>query len=420
MPIRRRNAYQIGFALILLGGFLSASLQANAGQNGQLAQGVTDNTILVGHLGPQTGPAATYDGTRKGIKAYFNYVNEHGGVNGRKVKLIAYDDQYKPSKAVRLAHRLVEQDHVFAMVANVGTPPNQAVFKYLKKAGIPMIMTCTGSDQFYEPPVANYFGACVPSYSFEARLMVRYAVKNLGAKKLAIAYQNDDYGTPINEAGTKAMKNYPDAKIVARVNFQVGNSDFSAQAQKLRNAKPDAILVFSTPAPAAHLEKALYNIGINSDNTDLVVTEEAGNYEAVFDLAGKNVWNGTYSLAAEPSPYDTDNKQIQIYDQQMKKDFPDTELTGAPQLGWGPAQVFVEALKRTKKLTWENFLNSFKSFDNWKGSMYAGITFSKDNHYGVTTAFMTQAKDGKIVPISGLINLDPATGKFTEKGEVDQ
>ncbi len=406
-----RRVQQLFIAGTLLAGFMGA----NAALAADKVPGVSSTEIRVGTLGPQTGPAAAYDGVRKGIITYFRYINDQGGVDGRKLKLFAYDDQYQPSKTVQLAKRLVEQDDVFAMLGNIGSPTTGAIKKYIEKKGVPIIMLCSAADEFFSPPIPEIMGSCIASYTLEGKVMVDYAVKKLGAKRIAFAYSNDDYGTPINKEATKWIKNYKNAELVATVNFQMADSDLSSQAQKLRQAKPDAILVFSQPAPAAHLKKALYQIGINSGNTKYLTTQEGGNDQTLFDLAGKAVWDGSYSIAEMPTPDSAaDDPAMQLFLKEFKKDFPDTPPTGAPQLGWASGQVFVAALKKTKDLTRENFLNTFYSFQNWKGSLYSGLTFTKENQHGVTTFVITQAKDGKIVPISGLISSD-GHGGFTEQ-----
>ena len=408
MSAIQRKLYRALMSGILLVGICATAQAADS------VPGVSKHQILVGNLGPQTGPAAPYDAVRKGIVAYFDYVNAHGGVHGRKLKVIGYDDQYQPAKTVRLARRLVEEDNVFAMIGNIGSPTNAAVKGYMEKQGMPMIMICTAAGQFFEPPIPNYMGSCMASYTFEAQTMVHYVVDSLHDKRIAIAYQNDDYGTPMKDAAVKALNNYSNAKLVETVNFQAGDADLSAQAQKLSDAKPDAILVFAISSPGAHLKQALYNIGVNSGNTDYMITQEGGNDSSIFNLAGKSIWDGSYSLADAPEP-DSDNKAVKLYISQFHKAFPNEAASGSSESGWASAQVFVEALKRTKTLTRENFLNSFYTFNDWKGSLFTSVTFTKDNHHGVTKMFATRAEKGRIVPVSGLMSINPATGRFEEE-----
>lgn len=377
----------------------------------ELAQGVTDDEILIGHLGPQTGPVAIYDLIRKGFESYFKYVNENGGVNGRELKLIAYDDQYQPAKTVQLAKRLVEQDKVFAMIGNVCTPCNTSAKDYYIEKGIPIVFLSSGAKEFVDPPIKTYMGSSIMNYRVEAKIFLDYAVNELGAKKIALAYQNDDYGKEGYKGVKEAIKNYPDVEIVEEVTFLATDTEFSSQAQKLNNAKPDAILDFSTPNPAANLKKAMHKIGLTEPA--YIVSSVGANDTNLFDLAGKDVWEGTYTGATFPMPeLVPDDEDMQLFVERFSKDYPDDPTTGFSQVGWAAAQVLVEALNVTgDELTWDNFLKSFYSFDNWDGSLYAGVTFNENNHYGLSTMFMTQAKDGKIEPITDPISFDPETGE---------
>lgn len=379
----------------------------------KLAQGVSEDEILIGHLGPQTGPTAIYDLIRKGIQSYFNYVNENGGVNGRQLKLVAYDDQYQPAKSVQLIKRLVEDDKVFAMTANVGTASNMAVKDYVVEKGIPIIFGGSGAKVFVDPPIPNYMGADMLNYGIEAKVFLDFAVNKLEAKRIAFAYQNDDFGLEGYGVLKEAIKNYPDVEVVAEVNFLSSDTEFSSQAQKLKQAEPDAIINMSTPAPAANMKKALHKIGLN--DAAYIVSSVGANDNNLFNLAGKEVWEGTYTGATYPMPEAApDDEEIQLYVERFSKDFPDDPIGGVSQLGWGAAQVLVEGIKRAgDDLTWENFLNSFYTFENWDGSIHAGVTFSKDNHYGLTSMFMTQAKDGIIIPLEHQISFNPVTGEIS-------
>nr|WP_263326609.1 ABC transporter substrate-binding protein [Neobacillus sp. Marseille-Q6967] len=390
----------------------SSNSSSESKKGNQIAQGVTDEEILIGHLGPQTGPVAIYDLIRKGIESHFKYVNENGGVNGRKLKLIAYDDQYQPAKTVQLAKRLVEEDKVFATLGNVCTPCNTAAKDFYVDKGIPMVNVSSGAKAFVNPPLPNYMGSSIMNYRVEAQIFLDYAINELGAKKIAIAYQNDDYGKEGYEAIKEAIKNYPDAKVVVEVPFLSSDTEFSSQAQKLDKAQPDAILNFSTPNPAANLKKAMHKIGL--DDPAYIVSSVGANDNNLFKLAGEDVWEGTYSGATFPMPeLVPDDKEMKLFVERFSKDYPKDPTAGFSQVGWAAAEVMVEALKRTgDDLTWANFLETFNTFDNWDGSIYAGVTFSRENHYGLSTMFMTQAKKGKIEPVTEPISFDPASGKI--------
>jgi branched-chain amino acid transport system substrate-binding protein len=409
------------FVLSACGGEKSNSNSTNSNQanenNSKLAQGVTKDEILVGHLNAQTGNAAIYDLIRKGIQSYFNYVNENGGVNGRQLKLIAYDDQYQPAKAVQLAKRLVEEDKVFAMLGNACTPCNAAAKDYYLEKGIPLVHISSGAKQFVNPPLPNYMGSSIMNYRVEAQIFLDYAVKELGAKKIAIAYQNDDFGKEGLEQVRESIKNYPETEIVIEVPFLATDTELSSHAKKIEGSHPDAILNFSTINPAANLKKALHKIGL--DEPAYIVSSVGANDTKMYDLAGEKMWEGTYSGGVIPMPeLAPDDKDMQLYVKRFSKDFPNDPNAGIAQWGWAAAQVFVEALKNTgEDLTWDNFLKSFYQFDNWEGSIYAGVSYSEKNHYGLSSMFMTQAKNGRIEPITDTISFVPETGKIKYKGK---
>lgn len=381
----------------------------SSGGSVELAQGITDDEILVGHLGPQTGPVAAYDNIRVGIDAYFQYYNdEFGGVNGRKLKLIAYDDEYEPSKTVQLAPRIVEEDKVFALLGNTGTAHNLAVKDLYDKHGIPVVMLGTGAEDFANPVAENWFGSGLGYYKLEAKVYLDYAVNELGAKTIGIVYQNDDYGKQFLDGLKDSLPNYEGVEIISEYTYVTGDTDFSAQAQRLKEDNPDVIFAFAIANPAANLKKELYNLGVD---IPFFATSTGGNDKNLFNLAGKEAWEGTISSAYYPNPdVVTDDPLLNVYVEQMEKYHPKVDPVGFAQIGWGAAQVFVEALERTgDELTWDNFKNALHTFDNWEGSIYESVTFTPENHYGITSLFMTEAKDGQIVPISGKITLNPET-----------
>ncbi|MCH6263947.1 MULTISPECIES: ABC transporter substrate-binding protein [Neobacillus] len=407
------TAFMMVFLLAACSGEKTSSNNATVGKDSnELAQGVTKNEILVGHSAPQTGPVAVYDTFRKGMDTYFQYINEKGGVNGRKIKLIAYDDQYQPTKASQNAKKLVEEDKVFAVIGNQGSAANLAAKDYYINKGVPVILPGTGLKGFVDPPVKNWMGATMMNYEVEAQIMLNYAVNELGAKKIAIAYQNDDFGkAPYNKI-KEMIKTYPGVELVAEVTYLPADTEFSAQAQKLQQAKPDTIFNFGVMSPVVNLKKAMYKIGL--DKANYIVSSIAGGDTHAFQLAGGDVWEGTYSGGILISLDDENNEKIKLFKERFKKSYPNEQATNFVESGWSAGQVFVEALKRTgDNLTWDNFLKSFNSFDNWDGSMYAGVSFSDKNHYGITKMYMTKAENGKIQQISDSIEFDPETGKIS-------
>ncbi|WP_216829839.1 ABC transporter substrate-binding protein [Alkalihalobacterium elongatum] len=368
------------------------------------AQGVTDDEILIGAIGPQTGPVAEYDKVRQGLQAYINYVNDNGGVNGRTFKLIPYDDQYQPAKTVQAAQRLIEQDQVFAIAIPLGTANVGAIQDTLTNSGIPVTGIQTGADKFVNPPIKNIFADTL-NYTVEAKILLDYAVNELGAKKIALAYQNDDFGMQGSGTIKEEIGKY-DAEIVKEVKFLASDSDLSSQAQHLANSDADVIFMVSTPMPAASLRIEMDKIG--ATDIPYIVTNTGGGDKNQFNIAGKDIWEGTISTSKFASLESL--PEIEEYYEYITKDFGEAAIGALSQQGWGHGQVLIETFKRAgDNLTWENFIAQMETFDNWDGSIYAEVTYTPEHRYGTTTLYIIQAKDGELVPVSEAIYYDPET-----------
>lgn len=387
----------------------AANSVVNDNKDSVVTQGVNENEILVGHIGPQTGSTAIYDLVRKGIDTHFNYVNENGGINGKKLRLIAYDDQYQPAQGVQAARKLVEEDKVFAMLGNVGATSVNAYKDYLIEKGVPLVLMSAAAISFFEEPIDVFLGSGLMNYRLEALVYLDYAVNELNGKKIAIAFQQDDFGNEGYTAVTEAIDNFDGIEIVEEVTFLPSDTEFSSQAQKLHAANSDVILYFGSPNPAANLKKELYKM--NMTGTPFIVSSVA-NDNNLFELAGKDAWEGTYSGAVFQNIELVKEKdeQVQLFVERFSAEYPNEPLSGFAQYGWGEAQVFVEALKRMgDDLTWENLRETLYTFDAWDGSLYEGVTLSEDNHFGITSMIMTQAVNGEIRPITESISVDPKT-----------
>lgn len=377
-------------------------------------RGVSEDEILVGHIGPQTGAAAVYDLLRKGMESYFNYVNEQGGVDGRKLKLISYDDQYQPAQGVQHAKKLVEKDKVYAMLGNIGATSVGAYKEYLKENEMPLIFIGAAAIDFFNPPNEFLIGSGIMNYRLEAQVYLDYFVNNHDLKKLVIIYQDDDFGKEGYTAIKENINKYPEVEIVEELTFLPTDTEFSSQSQKIASSGADTVFYFGSPNPAASLKKELYKIKLNDVN---FVVSSVANDDNLFDLAGVDVWEGTYGGAVFPNiEQSKDDEKVALFIERFSKDHPSEPLSGFAQYGWGIAQIFVEALERAEgDLSWDNLKKAFYSFDEWDGSLYQGITLSEQNHFGVTSMFMTQAVKGQIEPLTDTISVNPKTGEITYK-----
>src|SRR5712692_4010019 len=170
------------------------SLVAAADASAQTVVGVTATEIKIGNTNPYSGPASAYGTIGKALGAYFKKVNDEGGINGRKINFISYDDQYSPPKTVEMVRRLVEQDEVAFLFQTLGTPPNSAIHKYVNQQKVPHIFVATGATKWNDPKNFPWTMGFQPNYQTEGRIYAAYVLKNVPDAKVGILYQNDDYG----------------------------------------------------------------------------------------------------------------------------------------------------------------------------------------------------------------------------------
>src|SRR5215468_5826268 len=171
-----------------------ASLAGPGGAMAQTVVGVTATEIKVGNTNPYSGPASAYGTIGKVIGAYFKKVNDEGGINGRKINYISYDDQYSPPKTVEMVRKLVEQDQVAFLFQTLGTPPNSAIHKYMNEKKVPQLFVATGATKWNDPTHFPWTMGYQPNYQTEGRIYAAYILKNVPDAKVALPYQNDDYG----------------------------------------------------------------------------------------------------------------------------------------------------------------------------------------------------------------------------------
>lgn len=397
-----------------------ATATGDASSNDKEAQGevrgVTDDEIVIGNIVAHTGPQAIYGLLADSAQVYFDYVNENGGVNGRKIKFVTLDGEYQPAKAVQQAQRIIEEEEAFLMLASDCTSCHTATQDFYAKNNVMNVMASTGGNQFTSPPNDLYLGSSIANYRIETKVFYDFAVNELNAKRIALVYQNDDFGQEGFEATKEIRDNY-DAEIVIEVPVIASSDDFSTEAQKVKEADVDTVIMISTPNPAAKLKQEFHKIGLTDVN--YIVSSVGGNDASLYQLAGEEVWEGTYSAGTIPMPDDPefkDSEAMQRYVELFGEAYPDDNNSGFPQVGYAAAEVLVEILERAgDELTNETFKEAAYTLDQWDEGIYAGVTFNEDNHYGLTSLFITRAQGGQIEKISETINFDPTTGDILYK-----
>jgi branched-chain amino acid transport system substrate-binding protein len=254
-PVRisRRTALGAGVALTL-GGKVFA-------QAAKYGPGASATEIKLGQTMPYSGPASAYGTIGKLHQAYFRMINEAGGINGRKVTLISLDDGYSPPKAVEQVRRLVEQDEVLALFQTLGTPSNSAIHKYVNAKKVPHLLLATGATKWGDPKNFPWTMGFNPSYAAEGAIYARYLLKTKPNAKVAILYQNDDYGKDLLK-GVEDTLTGPNAKmIVAKVSYEVTDPTIDSQILTLQGSGADTFINITTPKFSAQSVRKAWDSG---------------------------------------------------------------------------------------------------------------------------------------------------------------
>ena len=239
-----------------------AGLAGVGGAAAQTVVGVTATEIKVGNTNPYSGPASAYGTIGKAIGAYFKKVNDEGGINGRKVNYITYDDGYAPPKTVEMVRKLVEQDQVALLFQTLGTPPNSAIHRYMNQQKVPHLFVATGATKWNDPKNFPWTMGYQPNYQTEGRVFAAHMLKNQPDGKVGILYQNDDYGKDylkgfedaLTEAGKKNL-------IVLKQSYEVTDPTIDSQIVNLKNSGANVFFNITIPKFAVQAIKKAHDIG---------------------------------------------------------------------------------------------------------------------------------------------------------------
>jgi branched-chain amino acid transport system substrate-binding protein len=347
-------------------------------------RGVTATEVVIGQFVPLTGQAATYGVYSKGLDTYIKVVNESGGVNGRKIRLIIEDDQFQPAQTLAKARKMVEQDQIFAMVGGLGTPSNLGAREYLVENKVPSCPIATGGSVFFEPFNKYYFGF-ISNFNTEGKLLTRYAVQTLKKTKIAVAHQNDDAGKDVASGVTFQLAKY-NLKPVIDMKFELGNVDFSGHALKLKQLGADVVILHSTVKLIASLVNEMAKIGYKPQ---LMTTQSAADF-SMFDLAGSN-FDGALSTQFLLSTH-SDDPRVEEFRKNFKRFYPNERITANALGGWTCGQIFVEGLRRAgKNFTVDSFISAMETFKNWDKAACPPLTYTSKDHSGHKTSFIVKA-----------------------------
>src|SRR5881275_1662314 len=232
-----------------------------AGPAGAQWPGVTPTEIKIGNTNPYSGPASAYGTIGKALTAYFKKVNAEGGVNGRKIDFVTLDDGYSPPKTVEMVRRLVEQDQVAFVFQTLGTPTNSAIHKYLNQAKVPHLFVATGATKWGDPQHFPWTMGWQPTYQAEGQIYAKYIVKTHPNAKIAILFQNDDYGKDYVKGLKDGLGDKAKSMIVSELPYEPADPTVDSQIVSLKNSGADVFFNVTTPKFAAQAIKKAHEIG---------------------------------------------------------------------------------------------------------------------------------------------------------------
>jgi branched-chain amino acid transport system substrate-binding protein len=362
--------------------------------------GVTDTEILLGCSNSFSGPLA-FSGeqaTKFGVDLYFKALNDGGGIVGRKLRTIYYDDGYRPQDAAANTKKLVEQDKVFAIIAPQGTPAVVATLDYLEENKVPMLFPFQGSPVTRGKKLV-FNGMLL--YDRQAKIMVDYLAGPRKYTKFATLYQDDEYGKAFLNTFEKELGRH-NLKMVASEPVKRGVNDVSAQIAKLQAAKPEVTFLVLTPGPGAQALKERQKIGWNDT---IMVSSGPLTDERYLALAG-DASEGVEGLSLWPDPVSSDLPALKRYREQMQKYFPKNEPNRYSLSGYFAGLLFAEGAKRAgKNLTRESLVSAIESIKGFESGIIPPLTIGPD-HETQKQGFWVRVEKGKFKQLTDWLKSD--------------
>ncbi|MGP8120497.1 MAG: ABC transporter substrate-binding protein [Xanthobacteraceae bacterium] len=333
--------------------------------------GATDTEIKIGQTVPFSGPASAYAGIGKTQAAYLNMINQQGGINGRKLNLIQYDDAYSPPKAVEQVRKLVEGDEVLFTFQIIGTPSNAAVQKYLNTKKVPQLLAATGASRFTDPVNAPWTIGFNPNYQSEAHIYAKYILANHPNAKIGILYQNDDLGRDYVTGLKAGLGAKAASMIVGEASYETSDPTIDSQIVKLKSQGADLLYDASTPKFAAQAIKKVADLDWHPVH---ILDINASPMSSTLKPAGLDISKGIISTNYGKDPGDPqwkDDPGMKAYFAFMDKYYPEGDkLSTINTYGYSTAELLVHILRQCgDDLTRENIIKQATNIKNFTGSL---------------------------------------------------
>jgi branched-chain amino acid transport system substrate-binding protein len=392
------------FALLSL---VLALLASPAQAQKKYGPGASDTEIKIGQTMPYSGPASAYGTIGKASAAYFNMVNEQGGINGRKINFISLDDGYSPPRAVEQTRKLIEEEQVLFLFGPLGTPTNSAIHKYVNAKGVPHVFLNTGATKWGDPKNFPWTIGWNLSYQNEAQIYAKYILDTKPDAKIAVLYQNDDYGKDYLKGLKDGLGDKAAKLIVAEASYEVTDTTIDSQIVSLQASGADTFVNITTPKFAAQAIRKVNDIGWKPLH---IINNVSASVGSVLTPAGLDKSTGLITAWFYKDPVDPQRKNdaaMKEYLAWLKKYYPEGNPADIFNLvGYVQAQVLVQLLKQCgDNLTRESVMKQVTSIkDLQPGLLLPGVKLntSADDYFLIQQAQLARF-DGKEWKLFGKI-----------------
>ncbi len=378
--------------------------------------GVTSTSITFGTHQPLTGPAAPgYSEIAPASQAFFDYVNAHGGVYGRKIHLIIKDDAYNPAQTVNVVHQLVLQNKVFGIFEGLGTPTHTKVVGFLNASKIPDLFVASGCPCWDNGTAQPMTFGWQPNYTIEGKILGQYIKQHFAGQKVGVLYQDDDFG----QGGLAGIEDeVPAADIVSKQPYQSGVTTLAPQITALKSSGAKVLVDFTVPIYTAIGQLTSFTLGYKPQLVISSVGIDPTTVGALLKSISKGKASGTALIEGAitdgylPSNTDTSNPWIQLFMKIHAQYDPSAPFDGNVEYGMANAYTLVQALKAAgKTLTRQDLVNAVNNDGGkWTGPGLVPFRYTTSEHGGYGGAELGQVRNGKIVLFGGPLTTQPTAG----------
>ncbi len=389
---------------------------SSSSSGGATAPGVTATSITFGTHQPLTGPAAPgYSEIAPASQAFFNYVNAHGGVFGRKIKLIIKDDAYNPTNTVNVTHQLVLQNNVFGIFHGLGTPTHTKVVGYLNASKVPDLFVASGCPCWDNGASQPYTFGWQTQYTIEGKILGQYIKQHFAGKKIAVLYQDDDFG----QGGLKGIQDeVPASSIVTKQSYQSGTTTLGPQITAIKSSGAQVLVDFTVPIYTAIAQLTSFTLGYKPQLVVSTVGIDPHTVGGLLKTISKGKASGTALIEGAitdgygPSPSDTSNPWVQLFMKVHAQYDASEPFDGNTIDGMASAYTLVQALQAAgKNLTRQGIVNAINNDGSkWKGPGFTPFRYSTSDHGGYSGVELGQVKGGGVVLSGPPLTTTPEAG----------